>query len=80
MTANDKTEKLEKLHNLVNKFRNNISQFTDKNYKEQRLRLDFVNEFFELLDLKSYDNTSLPKNALVDEIKKFREELLKKLK
>jgi len=32
------------------------------------------------IDLKSYDNTSYPRNALVDEIKKFREELLKKLK
>jgi TaqI-like C-terminal specificity domain/N-6 DNA Methylase len=46
----DRAQKLEELRELVNKFRNNISQFTDKNYKEQRLRQDFVNEFFELLD------------------------------
>jgi len=46
----DKTTKLEELRELVDKFRNNISQFTDKSYKEPRLRQDFVDEFFKLLD------------------------------
>lgn len=43
-------EKISTLNKLVGRFRNNISQYTDKNYKEQRLRMDFVDQFFELLD------------------------------
>jgi adenine-specific DNA-methyltransferase len=46
----DRKEKIEQLRKLVDKFRNNISQFTNKDYKEQRLRQDFVDEFFKLLD------------------------------
>jgi len=54
----EKTEKLEKLRELVDKFRNNISQFTNKEYLEDQLRIDFVNELFTLLgwDLTNKDN------------------------
>ena len=62
MTEIDKSQKLEELRRLVNKFRNNISQFTDKNYKEYRLRQDFVNEFFELLDWDMSNKAGLMEN------------------
>jgi adenine-specific DNA-methyltransferase len=48
--AIDKAEKLEKLRGLTDQFRHNFSQYTDKNYKEQRLRMDFVDKIFELFD------------------------------
>ncbi|MFH1826317.1 MAG: TaqI-like C-terminal specificity domain-containing protein [bacterium] len=44
------TQKLKTLRELTEKFRGNLSQYTDKTYKEQRLRMDFVDAFFELLD------------------------------
>src|SRR3989339_104973 len=50
MTAINKSERLEKLRKLVDKFYGNLSQYTEKNYKETRLRMDFVDQFFELFD------------------------------
>jgi len=62
MKVIDKSEKLEELRKLVNKFRNNISQFTNKDYKEYRLRQDFVNEFFALLDWDMSNKAGLMEN------------------
>lgn len=61
---------------ILNPINNFPTQFTIRcNYK-------YLGKFYQedyCIDLKSYDNTSYPKNALVDEVKKFRVELLKKL-
>lgn len=43
-------EKLEKLKKLVGTFKSNLDQYKDSSYKEARLRTDFIDKFFELLD------------------------------
>lgn len=45
----DKNKQSE-LKKLVNRFTGNIKQYEDNNYKEFRVRADFIDPFFELLD------------------------------
>jgi len=50
MQCNTREQRIAKLTELVNKFDNNIDQYKSKEYKEAKLRTDFLNPFFEILD------------------------------
>ena len=43
-------EKIKKLQNLIQLFRDNIKQYKSSNYDEANTRVDFIDKFFELLD------------------------------
>ena len=43
-------EKITKLEELINLFRNNIKQYKSNKYDEANTRVDFIDKFFELLD------------------------------
>ncbi|WP_300365408.1 N-6 DNA methylase [Brachyspira sp.] len=42
-----KNQSYEKLHSLIEKFKSNYSQYTNKNYNETETRRDFLDPFFE---------------------------------
>ncbi|MFA5162532.1 MAG: hypothetical protein WC421_09820 [Elusimicrobiales bacterium] len=50
MKYKTREERLAKLAQLAERFRDNLAQYKSGGYKEAKLRNDFLNPFFELLD------------------------------